>query len=241
MPPSAGSWAVIDRSALAVANRRRPEYCRRGYRVAERSNRMVDHDRRSTLLDSYENAAVIVSGIDAEDLGNPTPCRRYDVARLVDHIVEAGHRAAALGRGQTPPPGDDSPHVELSDAPGQLRQAAEEAAQAWDDDSRLSSRFTMPWGEEYTGATLVDMYLAELAAHAWDLALATGQIDRVGPLHRRHGTRGGAGHDQTRVPRHGGTRISVRRGGAATSGRRRLGPPRRFHGTRPASPLSQQE
>ena len=23
----------------------------------------------------------------------------------------------------------------------------------------------MPWGEEYTGATLVDMYLAELAAH----------------------------------------------------------------------------
>jgi hypothetical protein len=34
----------------------------------------------------------------------------------------------------------------------------------------LSSRFTMPWGEEYAGATLVDMYLAELAAHAWDLA-----------------------------------------------------------------------
>ena len=32
----------------------------------------------------------------------------------------------------------------------------------------------MPWGEEYTGATLVDMYLAELAAHAWDLARATG-------------------------------------------------------------------
>ena len=140
---------------------------------------MVDHDRRSTFLESYENAAVIVSGIDDEDLGNPTPCREYDVGRLVDHIVEAGHRAAALGRGQAPPPGDESPHVELSDAPVQLRQAAEDAAQAWDDDSRLSSNFTMPWGEEYTGATLVDMYLAELAAHAWDLAWATGQIDEL--------------------------------------------------------------
>jgi uncharacterized protein (TIGR03086 family) len=43
----------------------------------------------------------------------------------------------------------------------------------------LSSKFTMPWGEEYTGATLVNMYLAELAAHAWDLAQATGQIDRL--------------------------------------------------------------
>lgn len=39
----------------------------------------------------------------------------------------------------------------------------------------------MPWGEEYTGTTLVDMYLAELAAHAWDLAQATKQLDRLDP------------------------------------------------------------
>jgi uncharacterized protein (TIGR03086 family) len=143
---------------------------------------MANSDRRGTLLDSYENAAVIVSGIDPDELGHhPTPCPKYDVAGLIDHLVEAGHRAAALGRGQAPPPGDRSPHVELSDAPGQLRSAAEEAAQAWGDDSSLSLRYTMPWGEEYTGATRVDMYLAELAAHAWDLARATGQLDKLDP------------------------------------------------------------
>jgi len=133
---------------------------------------MADSDRRSTLLDSYENAAVIVSGIVADELGHPTPCPKYDVAGLIDHLVEAGHRAAALGRGQAPPPGDGSPHVALSDAPGHLRSAAEEAAQAWGDDSSLSLRYAMPWGEEYTGATLVDMYLAELA---------TGQIGKLDP------------------------------------------------------------
>jgi hypothetical protein len=90
-------------------------------------------------------------------------------------------RAAAVGRGQALPAGDESPHVELSNAPGQLRSAAEEAAQAWGDNSSLSLRYTMPWGEEYTGATLVDMYLAELAAHAWDLARATGQLDKLDP------------------------------------------------------------
>jgi uncharacterized protein (TIGR03086 family) len=142
---------------------------------------MTDPDRRSTLFDSYQNAAMIVSGIDAEQLGHPTPCPKYDVAGLIDHLVEAGHRAAALGRGHAPPPGDKSPRVELSDAPGQLRGAAAEAEQAWEDESRLSSRFTMPWGEEYTGATLVDMYLAELSAHAWDLARATEQLDRLDP------------------------------------------------------------
>ena len=50
---------------------------------------------------------------------------------------------------------------------------------AWDGDAALSATFTMPWGEEYTGATLVDMYLAELATHAWDLAQATRQLDRL--------------------------------------------------------------
>jgi uncharacterized protein (TIGR03086 family) len=142
---------------------------------------MAESDRRSTLLHSYENAAVIVSGIAVDQVGQPTTCPGYDVAGLIDHIVEAAYRAAALGRGQTPPAGDDSPHVELSDAPAQLRLAAEEAAQAWGDESRLASSFTMPWGEKYTGATLVNMYLAELAAHAWDLAQATGQLDRLDP------------------------------------------------------------
>ncbi|MGH9064689.1 MAG: hypothetical protein ACRDZQ_07905 [Acidimicrobiales bacterium] len=37
----------------------------------------------------------------------------------------------------------------------------------------------MPWGETYTGATVVDMYLAELAAHTWDLAAATDRLDRL--------------------------------------------------------------
>lgn len=142
---------------------------------------MADDDRRSTVLDSYENAAVIVSAIDSGRLGDPTPCPRYDVAGLIDHLVEAGQRAAALGRGRTPPPGDESPHIELSDAPAALRRAAESAAQAWGDGAALSSMFTMPWGEEYTGATLVDMYLAELAAHPWDLARAIDQLDRLHP------------------------------------------------------------
>jgi uncharacterized protein (TIGR03086 family) len=140
---------------------------------------MADTDRRSELFASYENAAVIVSAVRYEQLAHATPCPKYDVAALIDHLVEAGNRAAALGRGQTPPPGDASPHVELSDAPSQLRRAAQEAAAAWDGDSALSSTYPMPWGEEYAGATVVDMYLAELATHAWDLARATGQLDKL--------------------------------------------------------------
>lgn len=135
-------------------------------------------DRRSPFFRSYENAAEIVSGISRDQLGAPTPCSDYDVAALIDHIVGAAHRAVSVGRGEALT-GDEFPHVDLSDAPDQLLEAEKEARAAWADDSTLVTTTTMPWGEAYTGAVLVDMYLAELAAHAWDLAAATGQVGRL--------------------------------------------------------------
>lgn len=141
---------------------------------------MPQPDRRAELVRSYPHSATVVAGVRPEQLGDATPCRAYDVATLVDHLVGAGWRAAALGRGETPS-GEEFPHVELSRAPDQLRRAGGEAELAWADDARLTSTVDMPWGETYTGATLVDMYLTELAAHTWDLAAATGQLDSLEP------------------------------------------------------------
>ncbi|MHB8296563.1 MAG: TIGR03086 family metal-binding protein [Acidimicrobiales bacterium] len=139
---------------------------------------MTTTDRRPGLFEAYEQAADITGGVEPGQLGRPTPCAKYDVTLLVDHVVGAGHRAAALGRGESPT-GDEFPHVELANAPEQLRSAGNEARAGWSDDSRLVATVTMPWGEAYTGATLVDMYLAELATHAWDLAVATDQLGRL--------------------------------------------------------------
>ncbi len=132
-------------------------------------------DHREALRSAYANAAAVVAGVQADQLGGPTPCPDYDVGALVDHAVGAGWRIVSLGRGETPT-GDEFPHVELTDAPDQLRTASGQAAAAWADDARLADTVTMPWGETYTGQVLVDMYLSELAAHAWDLAAATGQL-----------------------------------------------------------------
>ena len=141
---------------------------------------MTTADRRTDLVRAYRPAAEILSAIDASQLGRRTPCDRYDVGALVDHLVGAGFRAAALGRGETPT-GDEFPHVELADAPEEMRRAGKEAEAAWSDPGRLASTTTMPWGETYTGYTLVDMYLAEIATHTWDLAFSTGQVARLDP------------------------------------------------------------
>lgn len=137
-------------------------------------------DRRPDLVRSYAVAADVAAGVQPDQLGTPTPCAQFDVAALVDHLVGAGWRAVALGRGE-PPSGEDFPHVDLAHAPGQLRSAGAEAGQAWGGDGSLTATTVMPWGETYTGATLVAMYLTELAAHAWDLAVATGRPGSLDP------------------------------------------------------------
>ena len=135
---------------------------------------MQDDDRRPALYQAFEHAAEVTERVEPGQLGLPTACPDYDVAALVDHLVGAAHRTVALGRGENPTAAE-FPHVELAEAPQELRHAGDEAREAWADDVWLEATVTMPWGETYTGSTLVDMYLAELTTHTWDLADGTGQ------------------------------------------------------------------
>jgi len=63
---------------------------------------MADGDHRRPLL-------ALVRERRGDRLGNrlraarlPDAMPKYDVAALIDHLVEAGYRAAALGGGSTP-------------------------------------------------------------------------------------------------------------------------------------------
>lgn len=140
---------------------------------------MTHNDRRSALFSSYEHAARIIENISPADLDRHTPCAAFNVAALVSHSVGAAWRAAALGRGDAL--AEEFPDVALSEAPERVRQAKQEAEAAWGDEERLVARTTMPWDETYSGAALVDMYVMELATHAWDLAMATDQVHALDP------------------------------------------------------------
>ena len=135
-------------------------------------------DRRPELYRAFGHAAGIIEGTRPDQLAGPSPCAAWDVAELVDHMVFAARRVVAVGRGEAPAEAG-TPHVELDEAPAEVRRAGQEAESAWSDDSRLRMEVKMPWGESYPGSVLVDMYLTELATHTWDLAAATGQLERL--------------------------------------------------------------
>jgi uncharacterized protein (TIGR03086 family) len=170
---------------------------------------------------------MIVAGVSPDQLGNPTPCPDYDVATLIDHVIGASWLGVALGRGESPA-GGEFPHIELADAPDQLRRAGQAAEAAWSDDARLAATVTMPWGETYTGATLVDLHVTELAAHTWDLAASTGQLDRLDPGLAPNALEAARGDAQARVPQQ--RRQSLWRRGRNATRRYRLGAIRGVHG-----------
>jgi uncharacterized protein (TIGR03086 family) len=134
-------------------------------------------DYRLDLFLAYDQAVALADAVNAAQLNDPTPCAQMDVSQVLDHLVFAARRAAGLGRGEMPTSEVVAPHIELDDVPSAIRVAASESKQAWSDDASLVRMITMPWGEEFTGAQLVGMYLVEIATHGWDLATATGTTD----------------------------------------------------------------
>jgi uncharacterized protein (TIGR03086 family) len=135
---------------------------------------MTLNDLRPEFAAAYEQAATVSAALRPDQLAGPTPCTKMDVSQLLDHLVFASRRAAALGRGEVPAFETSAPHVELGDAPAALRAAGADAASSWRDEASLDRVITMPWGMEYSGRALLGIYLVEITTHSWDLAAATG-------------------------------------------------------------------
>ncbi len=114
-------------------------------------------------------------------LDGPTPCGEWSVRQLIGHIVAGGDRATAAGQGRDvgalPVVVDGVADDGWIDA---LASARGRAEATWSDDQLLTRFVRVPWGE-VPGAIAIGGYVQEAATHAWDLATATGQLDRLDP------------------------------------------------------------
>jgi uncharacterized protein (TIGR03086 family) len=112
----------------------------------------------------------IVGHLSDADLGRPTPCAKFDVAGVLEHMI-AGASAFApgfRGDGSAPnPPTDGDVFARWNEALGALMEAVHTEGAP---DNKISS----PFGE-VTGAYFARYVALDGITHAWDLATATGQ------------------------------------------------------------------
>jgi uncharacterized protein (TIGR03086 family) len=112
--------------------------------------------------------AAVVSGIRADQLDNPTPCRNFTVGGVLEHMIGGATMFAAAFRGVEPSQ-PDATDVLVGFAP-----TLTELAEAMHSPGALDRTIRAPFGE-VPGATFARFVVLDGLVHGWDLATATGQ------------------------------------------------------------------
>lgn len=127
------------------------------------------------IRECAEALAATASGIRPEQLGDPTPCEKFTVAELLDHLGATLSSSARAARKEPQPGGG----AEAAMSSAVVAESAERAAAAWGDPSAYEGTTEFGPGE-MPAAFAATVTLEELALHGWDLARATGRPFAIG-------------------------------------------------------------
>ncbi|MEV7384604.1 MULTISPECIES: TIGR03086 family metal-binding protein [unclassified Streptomyces] len=128
---------------------------------------------RSGIRECADAVTATVAGVRDEQLQEPTPCAKFTVADLVEHLTETLLTAERAARREAP--SDEAP----AGSPSALVDAVGRTAAAWSDAAAYEG--TTKFGEwEMPAVVVASITLQELAVHGWDLARATGRPFSLG-------------------------------------------------------------
>ena len=130
-------------------------------------------ERVELLTGVLSKTGDLIEGVEADQLGLPTPCEEYDVETLVNHLVGWLSLFEARGNGR-PYDRDPASHRCGADPAAEFRTAAAGLVAGWE--KYGFDREVAVTGDSKLPAGMVfNMTVMEFMTHGWDLATATGQ------------------------------------------------------------------
>ena len=146
---------------------------------------MSDPSSPEQLGQSINLLMHVLTGVSVQQYGDATPCAAFTARDLVNHVAKMFLMAEAIGAGTEwdPSVAATDPMPFLAETPESgwpplLAERAQAAAktwaapQAWEGEANLS-------GSLMTTATIGGILITEFTVHAWDLAVATGQVPQI--------------------------------------------------------------
>src|SRR5689334_8550283 len=126
-------------------------------------------DLRARHREAMAVAETVVAAVDPAALGAPTPCGRWDLRRLLEHMTGQNHGFAASARGETTDLGiwADRP---VGGGPGTVSAASAE-------DGVLDRGFWLPEIRSrglFPASLAIGFHLVDTVVHAWDVARTLG-------------------------------------------------------------------
>ena len=125
-----------------------------------------------------KQAEEIVAGVSPDQMELPTPCARWDVRHLINHLVGGSLRHAAKINRQPLPQRSAPADFTLGDLGANAALAGAAAVACWERPGALDERHALPYAT-VTGHVAREVHLLEVLLHTWDLATATGQTAKL--------------------------------------------------------------
>jgi uncharacterized protein (TIGR03086 family) len=126
---------------------------------------------------ALDQTGSVISRVRADQAGLPTPCTEFDVRALLNHIVfDLQTFTAGLNGGERGSPDADLIGADWTAAYDAARASLLDAWHQRGIDTPLKTRigeFPATWG--------IGQHLADMAVHAWDVAIATRQSTKLDP------------------------------------------------------------
>ena len=130
-------------------------------------------DATTVLERAYDDLASVVAALTTDQLALPTNCPGWDVRALLNHTLGTAVMFTKVNAGELV--GEDAGDVVGDDAAGAVARIGAANLDAWRAPAALDGMRVYPWGTFPAPIGLV-INVSEVALHAWDVAVATGQV-----------------------------------------------------------------
>jgi len=134
-----------------------------------------DSKLHDAIRDCSAVLAKTMSGITPGQLGDRTPCEKFTVAELLDHLGQTLSSSARAARKEAQP----SEPGAVATSPSDVAESAKQVVAAWGDASAYEGTTEFGPGE-MPARFAATITVQELALHGWDLATATSQPFALG-------------------------------------------------------------
>ncbi len=127
-----------------------------------------------TLDRALTQTGRVLGGVSREQFALPTPCAKWNVQQLINHIIGGAFLFTEIAQGRAVTAETEPPDFAAGDYMATWEQAKGALIAAWKEPGVMDRMMTFPFGELPAPAGL-NVELMESVVHCWDLAKATGQ------------------------------------------------------------------
>jgi uncharacterized protein (TIGR03086 family) len=129
---------------------------------------------------ALRQAGEVVAGVRPEQMHDPTPCAHWDVRTVINHMIGGNYMYAEIAAGRSVDMSPPHPDLVGEDAAASYESSRRAVADSVAAEGALQRMWALPFAE-VPGPVGRNIHLLELVAHTWDIAHATGQLDRLDP------------------------------------------------------------